>query len=226
MRLKKKLINLVCDFISGNSDIIQINEEDFDLLNTGMCFLQKDQFNNIFYKLIETFAAEALSEIYNDQAIGMCLEFNLKLLANSQLTKGHFFELIVCFELMKSFNFKPLSELPFIKNSFTNIDKCLWLNEFTLDIQNIVICNNKNDFITACSNKKYKNKLIKANNEARPDLIYIKKINGKWYALVIAVRIYNSESPIPYNDKKKGIMLIVLLQLTLKIFSLINMIQI
>jgi len=40
--------------------------------------------------------------------------------------------------------------------------------------------------------------------EMRPDMIYFKQIEMKWYALVIAVRVYNSGDPIPIEHNKNG----------------------
>jgi len=41
--------------------------------------------------------------------------------------------------------------------------------------------------------------------EMRPDIIYIKQIEKKWYALVITVRVYNSKDPIPLEHNKNGL---------------------
>jgi len=210
--IKQILINVAAMHFLNN-EVLFKEEAEVDLLNIGLCCIERYEGSEVRYKLSEEVAVAALYTVLFNDIIDSSLCLALKDLIIHQESKGSIFEKIVCFELFQ-YKYKALSELPFITNNFKQVSDCTWLSKFKLNIDEIGKCgNNFKDELEYCSalvneGHKYHTKATKTfflpRKEMRPDIIYIQQIEMKWYALVIGIRIYNSKDPIPFEHSKNG----------------------
>lgn len=211
------LKKIVYSSILTHGNILLDSQEDFDLVNVGICQLVGSE-DKFYWKLGENLAVKAilqvLLEIGEENPIleAQRLDIWNILMKNLPISssKGVEFETLVICQMME-WNGKPLSELGIVTGNLSSITTLPnWMKNATFKIDLFGFASqlgfdNDLSVIDQMWNNKIKQRLaLRCENVMRPEFLQIWHENDKKFALLIGCKLYSKTIPSELAEENQS----------------------